>query len=57
MVSKNNFFSKKSCDHYKNHVIQIHVRDTNTVMSSDYHVTLASDHVKRVIRRREIINL
>ena len=57
MMSKNKFSSKKSRDHFKNHVIQIHVRDTNTVMSSDYHVTLASDHVIRVIRRREIINL
>ena len=57
---KGRFSSKKSHDHYKNHVIQIHVRDTNTVMGSDYHVTLANDfgyHVMRVIRRREITNL
>jgi len=52
-MSKNKFSSKKSHDHYKNHVIQIHVRDTNTEMSSDYHVTF----VMEVIRRREIINL
>ena len=57
IVLKSKFSSKKSHDHNKNHVIQIHVRDTNTVMSSDNHVILANDHVMRVIRRREIINL